>query len=129
VCQLRITRITGWRLRYCVPRLKGGSNSAENRVLLHPECHDRVHRQAFLYLNRVSATEAFEVLEPDDGHCHVRFLEGRASAMGSGYSISMTASGHSPLSSMVVLNCSHAMGIRSLRSLDSENQSLIRCRM
>jgi 5-methylcytosine-specific restriction endonuclease McrA len=44
VCQLRITRITGWRLRYRVPRLKGGSNSAENRVLLHPECHDRVHR-------------------------------------------------------------------------------------
>jgi RNA-directed DNA polymerase len=25
--------------------VKGGSASAENRVLLHPECHDRVHRQ------------------------------------------------------------------------------------
>jgi hypothetical protein len=23
----------------------GGSTSVENRVLLHPECHDRVHRQ------------------------------------------------------------------------------------
>jgi RNA-directed DNA polymerase len=45
VCNTKITRITGWRLHYCVPRVKGGSKSAENRVLLHPECHDRVHRQ------------------------------------------------------------------------------------
>ena len=44
VCNTKITRITGWRLHYCVPRVKGGSRSAENRVLLHPECHDRVHR-------------------------------------------------------------------------------------
>jgi RNA-directed DNA polymerase len=41
----RITRITGWRLHYCVSRVLGGSTSAENRVLLHPECHDKVHRQ------------------------------------------------------------------------------------
>ena len=45
VCSLRITRITGWRLHHRVPRVMGGSTSAENRVLLHPECHDRVHRQ------------------------------------------------------------------------------------
>ena len=44
VCNLRITRVTGWRLHYCVPRVMGGSTSAENRVLLHPHCHDRVHR-------------------------------------------------------------------------------------
>jgi RNA-directed DNA polymerase len=44
VCSTKITRITGWRLHYCVPRVKGGSRSAENRVLLHPECHDKVHR-------------------------------------------------------------------------------------
>jgi len=44
VCNTKITRITGWRLHYCVPRVMGGSTSAENRVLLHPECHDRVHR-------------------------------------------------------------------------------------
>ncbi len=43
-CNTRITRVTGWRLHYCVPRVKGGSTSAENCVLLHPECHDRVHR-------------------------------------------------------------------------------------
>jgi RNA-directed DNA polymerase len=45
VCNIRITRITGWRLHYSVPRVMGGSSSADNRVLLHPECHDRVHRQ------------------------------------------------------------------------------------
>ena len=45
VCNTPITRITGWRLHHCVPRGMGGSQSAENRVLLHPECHDRVHNQ------------------------------------------------------------------------------------
>ena len=45
VCNTKITRITGWRLHHCVPRVMGGSHSAENRVLLHPECHDRVHNQ------------------------------------------------------------------------------------
>jgi RNA-directed DNA polymerase len=45
VCNTKITRITGWRLHHCVPRVMGGSHSATNRVLLHPECHDRVHNQ------------------------------------------------------------------------------------
>jgi RNA-directed DNA polymerase len=45
VCNTLITRITGWRIHYRVPRTKGGSAGADNRVLLHPECHDRVHRQ------------------------------------------------------------------------------------
>jgi RNA-directed DNA polymerase len=45
VCNIKITLITGWRTHYCVPRVSGGSTSADNRVLLHPECHDRVHRQ------------------------------------------------------------------------------------
>jgi len=45
VCNMKITRITGWRLHHRVSRVKGGSTSADNRALLHPECHDRVHRQ------------------------------------------------------------------------------------
>ncbi len=48
VCNERITRITGWRLHHCVPRVLGGSTDTTNRVLLHPECHDRVHRQRLL---------------------------------------------------------------------------------
>jgi RNA-directed DNA polymerase len=47
-CNTKITRITGWRLHYCVPCVKGGSTGAKNCVLLHPECHDRVHRQRLL---------------------------------------------------------------------------------
>ena len=45
LCNTKITRITGWRLHYCVPRVQGGSTGATNCVLLHPECHDWVHRQ------------------------------------------------------------------------------------
>jgi RNA-directed DNA polymerase len=45
VCNTTITRITGWRLHHCVHRVMGGSRSVENRVLLHPECHNRVHDQ------------------------------------------------------------------------------------
>jgi RNA-directed DNA polymerase len=45
VCNTKITRITGWRLHYCVPLVMGGSTGEDNRVLVHPECHDRVHRQ------------------------------------------------------------------------------------
>jgi len=44
-CNTKITQITGWRLHYCIPRVMGGSTGATNCVLLHPECHDRVHRQ------------------------------------------------------------------------------------
>jgi RNA-directed DNA polymerase len=49
-CSTKITRITGWRLHYCVPRVMGGSTGATNCVLLHPECHDRVHRQRLFVL-------------------------------------------------------------------------------
>ena len=45
VCNTPITRTTGWRIHYRFPRVKGGSTSAENSALLHPECHDRVHRE------------------------------------------------------------------------------------
>ena len=45
LCNTKVTRITGWRLHYCVPRVLGGSTGIDNRVLVHPECHDRVHRQ------------------------------------------------------------------------------------
>ncbi len=44
VCHMKITQTTGWRLHYHVSRTMGGSTSAENCSLLHPECHDRVHR-------------------------------------------------------------------------------------
>ena len=45
VCNQRITDLTGWHNHHIVRRTKGGSDKAENRVLLHPNCHRQVHRQ------------------------------------------------------------------------------------
>ena len=45
VCRQPITRITGWHSHHLVHRAAGGSDEAENRVLLHPECHRSVHSQ------------------------------------------------------------------------------------
>ena len=58
-CNTKITHLSGWRLHYCVPRVMGGSRSAENRVLLHPECHDRVHRLGLSVSKPCLRPEAF----------------------------------------------------------------------
>ena len=43
VCRQKITTLTGWHNHHIVWRSHGGSDSAENRVLLHPTCHRQVH--------------------------------------------------------------------------------------
>ena len=43
VCDQRITTLTGWHNHHIVWRAMGGSDSAENRVLIHPNCHRQVH--------------------------------------------------------------------------------------
>jgi RNA-directed DNA polymerase len=43
VCGQKITKLMGWHNHHLVYRVMGGSDSAENRVLLHPECHRSVH--------------------------------------------------------------------------------------
>lgn len=45
VCNQKITDLTGWHHHHIVWRSKGGSDKAENRVLLHPSCHRQVHSQ------------------------------------------------------------------------------------
>jgi len=45
VCQQKITKITGWHSHHIVFRSQGGSDTKENRVLLHPTCHQQVHSQ------------------------------------------------------------------------------------
>jgi RNA-directed DNA polymerase len=45
VCHQKITRITGWHSHHILWRSKGGRDTAENRVLLHPTCHQQVHSQ------------------------------------------------------------------------------------
>jgi RNA-directed DNA polymerase len=45
MCQQKITKITGWHSHHIEWRSKGGSDTAENRVLLHPTCHQQLHSQ------------------------------------------------------------------------------------
>ena len=45
VCHQKISRITGWHSHHILWRSKGGSDAVGNRVLLHPACHQQVHRQ------------------------------------------------------------------------------------
>lgn len=45
VCHQKISKITGWHSHHIHWRSKGGSDAAENRVLLHPNCHQQVHSQ------------------------------------------------------------------------------------
>jgi RNA-directed DNA polymerase len=44
-CQQKITDLTGWHIHHIVKRSLGGSESDDNLVLLHPNCHQMVHSQ------------------------------------------------------------------------------------
>lgn len=45
LCKQKITQLTGWHNHHIVQRVRGGSDSVENRVLLHLECHRQLHSQ------------------------------------------------------------------------------------
>jgi RNA-directed DNA polymerase len=45
ICQQPITKLTGWHNHHLVWRVNGGKDVADNRVLLHPNCHRQVHSQ------------------------------------------------------------------------------------
>jgi len=45
VCSEKITQLTGWHNHHIVWRSMGGSDHSANRVLLHPNCHRKVHNQ------------------------------------------------------------------------------------
>jgi RNA-directed DNA polymerase len=44
ICEQPITEVTGWENHHIMWRSVGGADQAENRVLLHPECHTKVHQ-------------------------------------------------------------------------------------
>lgn len=44
VCQQLITADTGWHNHHIRPRALGGADTYDNRILLHPDCHRKVHR-------------------------------------------------------------------------------------
>jgi RNA-directed DNA polymerase len=72
-CNTKITRITGWRLHYCVPCVKGGSTGAKNCVLLHPECHDRVHRESSRFETASALKRRSKGLSWVKGNLHAQF--------------------------------------------------------
>ncbi|QPO18769.1 group II intron reverse transcriptase/maturase [Pseudomonas sp. Y39-6] len=43
-CRHPITLQTGWQDHHLHPLTRGGRNLTNNRVLLHPECHNQVHK-------------------------------------------------------------------------------------
>jgi len=45
VCAQKITEITGWHGHHIIWQSKGGSDNAENKVLVHPNCHMQIHSQ------------------------------------------------------------------------------------
>ena len=45
MCQQKITKITGWHSHHLEWRSRGGPDTVENRVLLHPNCHQQLHSQ------------------------------------------------------------------------------------
>lgn len=42
-CNQLITSETGWHIHHVVERYKGGSDKLDNLMLLHPNCHRKVH--------------------------------------------------------------------------------------
>jgi RNA-directed DNA polymerase len=45
ICNERITELTGWHNHHITWRSLGGTDTYDNRVLLHPNCHRLVHSQ------------------------------------------------------------------------------------
>jgi RNA-directed DNA polymerase len=45
VCQQKITKITGWNNHHILLHTLGGPHTHQNRVLLHPNCHQQIHAQ------------------------------------------------------------------------------------
>lgn len=49
LCGQRLTRRSGWRLHYLVPRMLGGPDRSHNWVLVHSNCHREIHdRRVFV---------------------------------------------------------------------------------
>lgn len=43
ICRQKITKQSGWHSHHIVWKVHGGQDGMENRVLLHPNCHQQVH--------------------------------------------------------------------------------------
>ena len=45
ICSQKITKASGWHLHHKKRRTDGGTDTMDNLVLLHPNCHRQVHSQ------------------------------------------------------------------------------------
>jgi len=45
ICESKITKQTGWHIHHLQRRVDGGNDTFANTVLLHPNCHHKVHSQ------------------------------------------------------------------------------------
>jgi RNA-directed DNA polymerase len=43
VCQNRITKESGWRVHRILPKSEGGKDCLANLVMVHPNCHRKIH--------------------------------------------------------------------------------------
>ncbi|WP_053191491.1 group II intron reverse transcriptase/maturase [Pseudomonas corrugata] len=60
LCKLPITKETGWHDHHILYRTNGGGDSLNNRVLLHPLCHHRLHARGLTVNKPASLTGGFD---------------------------------------------------------------------
>jgi RNA-directed DNA polymerase len=44
-CNERITKYTGWNVRYIQRKTEGGKDNITNLMSLHPNCHRQIHNR------------------------------------------------------------------------------------
>ena len=54
ICGEKITKESGWHTHHIIPKHKGGNNSVDNLIMLHPNCHRKVHSQNLKVVKPVS---------------------------------------------------------------------------
>jgi len=58
LCNQPITKESGWHDHHVIHRSQGGGDTLDNRVLLHPVCHQQLHSRG-LTVNKPAPTGAF----------------------------------------------------------------------
>lgn len=55
-CEEMINLKSGWHLHHIVQRIHGGKDTADNLVMLHPNCHTSVHQNKFSFTRKTAAS-------------------------------------------------------------------------
>ncbi len=58
LCKQPITKVSGWHDHHIIQRSHGGGDTLDNRVLLHPVCHQQLHSRG-LTVNKPAPRGAF----------------------------------------------------------------------